>query len=210
MANDARVTIRPRLARLDELDDYKVADGDPDIRGWKATGNDGRAFGSVHDLIVDLSAMKVRYMDVEVDREAAGIEADHHVLIPIGCARLDDTGDRVIVDTLTARDVARIPGYAHGPIDRQTELAVRDCHNLASATMPAADADIYEGSHFDDQRFFGNRRRGREKEAYLAGPVVTAEGDEVRRPITTESRETGTGATSDRDRDRFRGEPRAP
>lgn len=47
---------------------YKVADGDPDVRGWAVIGNDGRRIGEVDDLLVDPAAMRVRYLEVRLDR----------------------------------------------------------------------------------------------------------------------------------------------
>ncbi|HEY0778990.1 MAG TPA: PRC-barrel domain-containing protein, partial [Gemmatirosa sp.] len=59
------------LGRLNDLDEYKVADGYPDIRGWDVRTSDGSAVGKVGDLIVDTAALRVRYLDVEVDRSVA-------------------------------------------------------------------------------------------------------------------------------------------
>lgn len=50
---------------------YKVADGDPDVRGWEVIGSDGRRIGEVDDLLVDTAAMKVRYLEVRLDRHLA-------------------------------------------------------------------------------------------------------------------------------------------
>lgn len=55
------------LARLRDLRDFKVAEGDPDVRGWPVHASDGHRIGQVHDLLVDTAAMKVRYLDVEID-----------------------------------------------------------------------------------------------------------------------------------------------
>ena len=46
-----------RIAPLGELDDFKVADGDPDIRGWDVTTQDGRRVGEVDELLVVTGAM---------------------------------------------------------------------------------------------------------------------------------------------------------
>ncbi|HET9394707.1 MAG TPA: PRC-barrel domain-containing protein, partial [Nitrospiraceae bacterium] len=56
------------LKNLNELDDYQVGADDADPRGWQVTATDGRGIGRVADLIVDTDSMKVRYLDVEVDR----------------------------------------------------------------------------------------------------------------------------------------------
>ncbi|HJX29551.1 MAG TPA: PRC-barrel domain-containing protein [Thermoanaerobaculia bacterium] len=56
-----------RLAHL-EGSGYKVAEGDPDVRGWDVMDRDGNRIGEVDDLLVDTRALKVRYLEVRLDR----------------------------------------------------------------------------------------------------------------------------------------------
>lgn len=56
-----------RVAALRNLQGYRVAEGDPDIRGWEVVGGDGRRIGEVNDLLVDTAAGKVRYLDIQLD-----------------------------------------------------------------------------------------------------------------------------------------------
>lgn len=58
---------RSRVAALRNLRGYKVAEGDPDVRGWEVVGGDGLRIGTVNDLLVDTVAGKVRYLDIELD-----------------------------------------------------------------------------------------------------------------------------------------------
>lgn len=102
------------LKRLDDLDDYKVADGDPDIRGWSVFAADGRRVGEVDSLIVDTQAMQVRYLDLDLDRESLDLTEDRHVLVPISGARLDDDDDGVHLTGLTSEELAAMPPYRHG------------------------------------------------------------------------------------------------
>ncbi len=101
----------PRLARLDDLDDFEVADGEPDPRGWDVKTADGTKIGEVASLVADTAAMEVRYLDVELDRKAMGLKEDRHVLVPIGTARLDDSEDEVRLLTLTIAQVTAMPPY---------------------------------------------------------------------------------------------------
>ncbi len=111
-----------RLASLRELEDFDVADEDPDPRGWEVIAADGRAIGSVHDLVVDTEAMKVRYLDCDVDEEALGLEKeDRHILVPIGYARLDEPNEKVIVDAITSADVRNLPAFDGLPVTRTYE-----------------------------------------------------------------------------------------
>ncbi|MET0400649.1 MAG: PRC-barrel domain-containing protein [Longimicrobiaceae bacterium] len=168
-----------RVVPLDQLDDYKVAEGDPDVRGWEVVASDGRKIGEVDQLLVDTAAMKVRYLDVDVDNDlvaGATDASDRHVLIPIGYARLDEGSDRVIVDQLASSDVVGLPEYTHGPITRDFESSVRSrfdagytaggtaatagASGLASteSTETTRDTDFYSHDLYDDNRFYGARR----------------------------------------------------
>jgi hypothetical protein len=57
------------LVPLGRLRNYRVAAGDPDVRGWRVLGADGRVIGEVDDILVDTEAMRVRYLDVTLDSE---------------------------------------------------------------------------------------------------------------------------------------------
>lgn len=56
-----------RITPLRNLNRHRIADGDPDVRGWEVVGGDGRRIGSVNDLLVDTAEGKVRYLDVQLD-----------------------------------------------------------------------------------------------------------------------------------------------
>ncbi len=155
-----------RVVPLGQLDDFTVADGDPDVRGWEVLGADGRRIGEVDELLVDPRAMKVRYLDVDVDEGMATGPGDRHVLIPVGYARLDVDRDCVRVDTLEAAALAAMPPYDQGPLRRDYEASLRDRFSTGAsapaagtAATPAGDADdpFYAGEAFDDRRFYGSR-----------------------------------------------------
>ena len=100
-----------RLARLEDLDDYQVADGEPDPRGWDVKTADGIPVGKVDSLVADTGAMRVRYLDVKLDRKALQLDEDRHVLVPIGEARLDDDEDDVRLLSTTAAQLLAMPPY---------------------------------------------------------------------------------------------------
>ncbi len=127
------------LGRLNDLDEFKVADGYPDIRGWDVRTTDGQSVGTVGDLIVDTTALRVRYLDVEVDRAVAGaarrghgagttVDNDRHTLLPIGNVQLDEKDDRVLVDGYTLEQIAGLPRYGGQSISREYERTLRDRH----------------------------------------------------------------------------------
>ena len=161
---------RGGLARLDELDDYKVADGEPDVRGWDVVASDGRKIGEVKHLIADTAQMRVRYLEVELDRDlrAGGASGDdRNALIPIGAVRLNDDKDDVIVDSLSSVEFGSFPAYSStGTFDRDYESSVASrftggagsarstTGTAAGATTGGADRDdFYDNDRFDDSRY---------------------------------------------------------
>jgi hypothetical protein len=155
-----------RVVPLGQMDDFAVAEGDPDVRGWEVLASDGRRIGDVDELLVDAAAMKVRYLDVDLDDGVVGEAGERHVLIPIGYARLDRERDCVRVDALAAADLAALPAYDQGPLSREHETSVRDrfreAHRGSAAESggSAEEDPFYASDAFDDARFYGRRHEG--------------------------------------------------
>lgn len=101
-----------RVAPLSALDDYEVADGYPEIRGWDVRDADDRSIGRVHDLLVDVAALRVRYLDVELTPRFATTEAERRVLIPVERADLDGTGDVVVLPSVRVAQVRDLVPFA--------------------------------------------------------------------------------------------------
>lgn len=150
MANDDLGSVVP----IDSVKDFKIADGNPDVRGWEVLASDGQTIGTVKNLLVDTRVMKVRYLEMAT---AAGQGGGRRVLIPIGYARLDRGSDRVLVDELRSTDVAGLPSYGNQPLTRDDETTLRQRFDTSYSTPPVAHNDFYEHKHFDDQRFYGRR-----------------------------------------------------
>jgi len=156
MADKDRNMTPGGLVPLDKADDYKVADGNPDPRGWDVIAN-GTKVGEVDRLIADLGALKVRYLDVELDDDFAGTK-DRHVLIPIGAARLDDDHDNVLLQGMTRDALIGLPAFsANTPITRDYENSLRERMTGAPVPQPRSGRDYYDHEHFDENRFFGKR-----------------------------------------------------
>ncbi len=146
------------LHRMREVEKkYKVADDDPDVRGWKVMDSTGNNIGEVDELIVDTDAMKVRYLEVDVDNSLASAN-DHHILLPIGSATIDRSSKSIMVSTLNSGSLANYPAYRGETISRDYE------HQLMSAITPGYQAGsvtndrFYEGDHFDTGKFYGSRK----------------------------------------------------
>jgi uncharacterized protein (TIGR02271 family) len=170
MAHDNRERVGP----LSDLNDFKVASDDPDVRGWDVISADGRKIGEVEELIVDTGAMKVRYLDVEVNKDFRASD-DHRILIPIGQARLHEDEDHVHVNALTSTEVRSLPRYSgnwsrneeeqfrrHFGTDSGVSGARTTGATTAGATSGATSGsrDYYSHEHYDDSRFYGSRRGG--------------------------------------------------
>ena len=157
-----------RLVHLDDVDDFKVADGDPDIRGWDVRTADGRKIGKVEDLIVDTSLMKVRYIEAKLDSEITHSDDNRHVLIPIGTARLDDDEDDVFLSTSIA-DPHQLPAYDRTHLTRDFEVSLRGyLGGMRADAAGDVDDNFYRHHLYDDASFFGSRRRGRESTSYIS------------------------------------------
>lgn len=158
---DMRSSASMQLARLDDMDDYEIADGEPDIRGWDIRSVDGRKIGEVDGLLVDTAAMKVRYVELKLEVELA-IDDDHrHAILPIGSARLDDDKDEVVVNVRS--DVLRtLPPYTRGELSRENEHSLMERltkgSEITSITHYDEGGDFYEQPYFDDRSPFAGRR----------------------------------------------------
>ena len=82
-----------RLVPMRDLDNYKVADGEPDIRGWNVFTATGRELGDIEDLLVDTEMGEVVMIDIDLKRD------DRHTLAPIKAAWIDRESHRVVLNT---------------------------------------------------------------------------------------------------------------
>jgi photosynthetic reaction center H subunit len=118
--------VPPRIAPLSQLDDYEVADGYPEIRGWEVRDAADRPIGRVHDLLVDVGELRVRYLDVELGSKFARTEADRRVLIPVEKADLDGTGDQVLLPGIDVGEVRGLVPHARRGVAPDRETIVGD------------------------------------------------------------------------------------
>jgi len=86
-----------RLYRLGDMN-FKIADGEPDIRGWEVRTLAGVELGEVDDLLIDPHRNEVVMLSVDLK------DSDEHVNIPIRGVQLDRDRKRVVVDSGDIRD----------------------------------------------------------------------------------------------------------
>lgn len=149
-----------RVYPLDELDDYEVADHDPDVRGWAVYSADGLEVGEVEELLVDPAARKVRYLAVDLKADAGSPNAPRKVVVPIGAARLREEDDNVVLDSMQASEVATLPAYRDDAFDDayETDLRARFARGTTGTPLRTGEVAWYDHELYDDSRFYGNRR----------------------------------------------------
>lgn len=190
VADDAQ---EPRLQRLHDLEDFRVAKGDPDPRGWKVVAADGVAIGEVTELIVDTGSMEARYLDCDVEERKLELEPiDRHVLIPVEHARIDRDHKSVIVDGLPSHRVSDYPVYAGLPIaddvrrtidrtfrgERRAEVAEERTEERAAFGRERED----RATARDSDRFYSARREAGQTHTIRAGEQevrIRVAGDEI-------------------------------
>ena len=202
-----------RIAPLGALDDFEVAQGYPDVRGWKVLSSDGQDVGKVHELLIDVDNLRTRYLDVRLTSELAATPGDRDVLVPIGTANVVDDQKLVRVP-LTAERFGLLPLYDHGHLSRTYEVEVRRHFSLAEAAaagatgaaVGAAERGFYDDQGYDDRKFFGERRAPYTE---VPGQYRSADRSAAERPVTDREladREIAAREVTDRElaRDRER------
>jgi hypothetical protein len=165
----------PRLRALSELERFRVAGDDPDIRGWVVRDANGETIGRVHDLIAEMDTRQVRYLDVAVtSNRAEGAGDERHFLVPIGLARLNDDADVVSIGALTRDKLLALPPYEHRAFTRDKELEL--IGRLQGLAGSAADTpDFYQHAVFAMAGFWGARYARGASLAYGVVALVPAD-----------------------------------
>jgi len=123
------------LYNLDELSDYKVTENYSDVRGWDVKDANNRTIGKVDHLLVNKTAERVVYLDVEVDttlieegyntyqdRVSTGVheflnkEGENHLIIPIGMAVIDEKNKLVNTSQIDSSTFAKTKRFRKGDV----------------------------------------------------------------------------------------------
>jgi hypothetical protein len=137
-----------RLVPISQNPDLCIVSGEADPRGWSVIDRHGIVRGAVQDLIIDLAAMKVRYV-------VCGLAADDEnettrwVLIPVEFLRLEPGASVALLPTFSETLVAALPTYTSEPPDRATEAGILE--RFAEAQEAE---DFYSHPRFDAIAFF--------------------------------------------------------
>jgi sporulation protein YlmC with PRC-barrel domain len=72
-AHDGARSPRARLVRLEDSSDYRLADGEPDVRGWPVVTDDGARVATVSDVLIDRARGEIGGLLVHAKREGRDI-----------------------------------------------------------------------------------------------------------------------------------------
>lgn len=163
------------LFNLDELSGYKVAENYSDVRGWDVKDANNRTIGKVDHLLVNKSAERVVYLDVEVDtalledgyntyqdQASAGVhgflnkEGENHLIIPIGMAVIDEENKLVSTNEIDSSTFAKTKRFKKGDdIDFEYELDVVRHYKGDNSIQSSNDVDGF----YDREEFSNSFRR---------------------------------------------------
>lgn len=81
------------LVAMRDIDDFRIAEGDPDVRGWEVYSSNGTYIGDVEDLLIDPELRQVVMIEIDLKDSA------RHGRAPIKAGWLDRSRRRVIIDS---------------------------------------------------------------------------------------------------------------
>jgi sporulation protein YlmC with PRC-barrel domain len=121
-----------RIVPLSEARDFRLSRGAPDPRGWTVFAGDNERVGVVKDMLVDPVAMKIRFISVDLADDLFNLREDRHVLVPMETVELRERGEDAWIMGASAREVAALPAFTGGAVDRWMERAVLHAFGLAA------------------------------------------------------------------------------
>ena len=139
--------------------DYKIAEGEDNIKGWDVKDGQGHDLGDVDELIFDTESLKVRYLVLDVDKNKDLGLKSREVLIPIGMAELDHQDNDVILRNITPEQIRSLPEYDKHHLNSDYEM--RNYRSIVGPGAAVAGSDFYNNEYFDDRNLYKNRRNER-------------------------------------------------
>ncbi len=197
------------LKRFSDMDDVQVSEDDPDVRGWDVLMPDGRDIGEVKDLLVDTDTMKVRALEVELDKSRFNWNDNRRVALPVDSVQIDDDDDNLIVSQASLEEIGGLPAYGEGavvertaaPSSRETSRAAdagrdrltRSEEELRVGKREVPAGEVRVSKHVETEHISEEVPRQRERVRIERRPATGAtasgariENDEIRVPVTEE------------------------
>jgi hypothetical protein len=159
------------LFNLDELSGYTVAENYSDVRGWDVKDANDRTVGKVDHLLVNKTAKRVVYLDVEVDESVIEVghntyqnlvsdgvhqflnkDGENHLIIPIGMAVIDEKNKLINTNQIDSSTFAKAKRFRKGDIiDFEYELnVVRHYRGDNSVQSLNAVDEFYDREEFNN------------------------------------------------------------
>ncbi|NTE02056.1 PRC-barrel domain containing protein [Agrobacterium tumefaciens] len=137
--------------------DYRLTEGEQDIKGWKIKNESGSTIGEVNDLLFDPEQNAVRYIVVTL--ENIGNELDEKlILIPIGLGNLYDQENAVIVPDFHADQLHAMPLYIKDEVTHEMEDTIRDViGSPAALRMEEKITELDRKVFYDHHHFYRDR-----------------------------------------------------
>ena len=178
-----------RLVPMKDLDNYKVADGEPDIRGWNVFTATGRELGDIEDLLVDTDMGEVVMIDIDLKRD------DRHTLAPIKAAWIDRESHRVVLNTSMFDVDGEIrESVPSRPVDvtpdRARAEATRDVDEVRAADLQPERRRFVRYGPSHDKMIVEEVVRRRVVDPADLSPAETARLRQESGDITTDARDT--------------------
>jgi stress response protein YsnF len=169
---------------------YEIADGQPDIRGWDVKDESGRKIGKVKELLFDEASRKVRYIVQDLKGNDFDLKS-RRVLLPIGIARLHESGDDIILEGVSAQQLESLPEYDKDNLTPDMEHSIRNTYagSALAGTALASNPDVsdresfYDHDHFNEDNLYRNRTSG--DNAPDAIPVIREDLQVGKREVVT-------------------------
>jgi sporulation protein YlmC with PRC-barrel domain len=175
-----------RLVRLSELGKFRIAEGEPDIRGWEVRTISGRLLGEVDELLVDPDGGEVVMLDIDVKNSG------RHSFAPVRAAMIDQASRLVRLDTGDLRD-EELPSLAGAGSGEEDARQFGERYERAYGDSGWAEDRDYVLPHGDDDVHFARRSAREAAEREAARRATEREVRIERRREVVEDARSGTG-----------------
>lgn len=178
------------LTPLSRLDDFKIASGGSDVRGWQVVANNGQRLGKVQDLLVDTSSQSVLYLVVSLDGNLAGSGQRGQVLLPVDSVRLSERDEKVLVDSA---DLSALSTYDLSSYDRERSGMTGMGRTEDEARLTLSEEELRVGKRQVAAGEVGVRKHVETERVQQSVPVLREEVTVERRPATGMGTEASIG-----------------
>jgi uncharacterized protein (TIGR02271 family) len=192
---------RDHLSPLSEMKNYKVSEEDPDVRGWSVVTSDGQHMGTVRDLLIDPSRMKVEYFsvgdgqgdDVLVPAQSAHVDRVRHQVLLGASSGAGSTASRMDYTGSETRGTDYASGAYAGRTDSRDARLTRSEEELRIGKREVEAGEVVVAKHVETERVREDvpverervrvERRPVSSDAYASADITA---DEIRVPVVEE------------------------